>query len=126
MRYALPLALTALMLAIIALASTARAGEYPVSGRWGESNSTDKGAINCSGKRVIAFNGDRRTDSKGGVPAYRNLTVTREGNAYRIVDEFSTGQIRGGRTTSTLRQIDADHLEMKPQGGATLKLQRCQ
>ncbi len=29
-----------------------------------------------------------------------------------------------GRTTYTLRQVDADHIEMQMQG-STLKLQRC-
>ena len=108
-----------------ALAAPAWAASYPVSGRWGESAGAAKGAIDCSGKRVIAFNGDQRTDSKGGVPAYRNLTVTRAGPArWHIVDEFNTGQIRA-RATFTLQQIDADHIEMILQPGGTVKLRRC-
>ena len=108
-----------------ALASPALAQNYPVSGKWGESSSTEKGAIDCSGKRVIGFNGDTRTDSKGGVPAYRNRSVTPSGSGYRVVDVFTTGQISNAHTSYDLKQVDADHLEMTQQGGPTLKLQRC-
>lgn len=101
------------------------AGTYPISGRWGESSDSAKGAIDCNGRRVIGFNGQQRTDSRGGVPAYRNVTVTPSGGGYKVVDEFSNGQVRGGRTSFTLRQIDHDHIEMTPQGGGTIKLQRC-
>jgi hypothetical protein len=114
-----------LMIITLAFTVPAFAQSYPVSGRWGESATSEKGAIDCNGKRVISFDGDQRTDSKGGVPAYRNRSVATAGSGYRIVDEFTTGQIRQGRTTYTLRQVDNDHLEMTQQGGATLKLQRC-
>jgi hypothetical protein len=114
-----------LVLAALALAAPALAQGYPVSGQWGESNSSQKGPIDCSGRRVIGFNGDQRTDSNGGVPAYRNRSVTKVDNSYRVTDEFTTGQISNGRTSYTLRQTDADHLEMTQQGGSTLKLQRC-
>ena len=67
-------------LLIGALAHPAFAGTYPVSGRWGQSASPVKGAIDFSSKRVIAFEGDQRTDSSGGVPAYRNKSVTRIGS----------------------------------------------
>ena len=116
---------TILILATLAFAAPALAQSYPVNGNWGESTSTEKGAIDCSGKRVIGFNGDTRTDSKGGVPAYRNRSVTPSGGGYRVIDVFTTGQISNGRTTYTLKQTDADHLEMTQQGGPTLKLQRC-
>ena len=69
--------LSAMLLA--ALAAPALADTYPVSDRWGQSTSSAKGAIDCSGKRVINFQGDQRTDSKGGVPAYRNKSVTPAG-----------------------------------------------
>ena len=99
---------------------------YPVSGHWGQSSSSANGAIDCAGKRVIAFNGNQRTDSKGGVPAYRNKSVTAESpSSYRVVDEFTTGQISNGSVSYTLRQVDADHIEMQQQQGGTLKLQRC-
>jgi len=115
------------VLALLALSSApALAAMYPVSGRWGQSASADKGAIECTGKRVIAFNGDTRTDSKGGVPAYRNRSVTPSGAArFTIVDEFTTGQISNGHTTFILRQIDPDRIELNFQPGGLLKLQRC-
>ena len=108
-----------------ALAAPALADNYPVSGAWGQSTSSTKGAIDCAGLRVIAFKGNQRTDSKGGVPAYRNKSVTPAGSGYRIVDVFTNGQINNAQTSYTLRLIDADHIEMSGQSG-TLKLQRCE
>lgn len=112
----------------LALASPALADNYPVSGRWGESRTgdPDKGAIDCNGRRVVGFNGNQRTDSKGGVPAYRNISVRPYADGWRIVDEFTTGQINGGRTNVTLRKSGDDRIELALQGGSTLKLQRCQ
>jgi hypothetical protein len=106
------------------LAAPALADNYPVSGKWGQSASSVSGAIDCTGKRVIAFNGNQRTDTAGGVPAYRNRSVTSAGSSFRVIDEFATGQI-SGRTSFTLRKVDADHIELAMQGGTTLKLQRC-
>jgi hypothetical protein len=115
--------LTALLTA--ALAAPAAAQSYPVSGKWGQSAGDKKGAIDCTGKRVIDFNGNQRTDSDGGVPAYRNRSVTDVGSGqYRITDVFSTGQISDGQSSYTLQRIDADHIELQSQSG-TLKLQRC-
>lgn len=111
---------------LLALAAPALAGDYPVSGKWGQSTSSNKGSIDCTGKRVIAFNGDRRTDSKGGVPAYRNRSVTGDGSSrWRVVDEFTTGQISNGAMGYTLVRTDADHIEMIQQKGGTIRLQRC-
>jgi hypothetical protein len=108
------------VLALLALAQT-----YPVQGRWGQSTNSEKGAIDCVGKRVIDFIGNQRTDSNGGVPSYRNRSVTAEGpSSYRIVDEFTTGQISAGHTSYILRKVDPDHIELVMEGGA-LKLQRC-
>ena len=113
-------------LLISALAAPALADSYPVSGAWGQSTSSAKGAIVCAGKRVITFNGNQRTDSKGGVPAYRNKSVTpAEASRYRIVDLFSNGQVRNGSVNYTLRLVDADHIEMNMSPGGMLKLQRC-
>lgn len=115
-----------MIISALLLAGPALAQVYPVVGKWGQSSSTEKGTIDCTGKRVIEFNGDQRTDSNGGVPAYRNQSVTPEGlSTYRIVDEFSTGQISAGHTSYALRKIDADHIEMNMQEGGSLKLQRC-
>jgi len=110
---------------LCALAMPALADNYPVSGSWGQSTSSEKGPIDCSGKRVVTFNGNQRTDSNGGVPAYRNKSVTAAGSNYRVVDVFTNGQINNAQSAYTLRQVDADHIEMSGQGG-TLKLQRCQ
>lgn len=122
MKILLPATLALLALAAPALAETG----YPVNGKWGQSNSTEKGAIDCGNLRVIEFNGETRTDSKGGVPAYRNKSITAEGQSrYRVVDEFTTGQIRNGSTSYKMSQADADHLEMDQQKGGTLKLRRC-
>jgi len=110
----------------MAVCSPALADSYPVSGRWGETSSTAKGPIDCTGKRVIEFAGNQRTDSNGGVPAYRNRSVTRAGSSrYRIVDVFTTGQISDGHTDYTLQQIDADHIEMLLDQGGTVHLRRC-
>lgn len=114
------------VLLLSAIAVSAQAQVYPVQGRWGESTSSEKGAIDCTNsKRVIEFTGDQRTDSNGGVPAYRNQSVAAESSSsYRIVDEFSTGQISAAHTTYVLRKIDSDHIEMIMEGGAA-KFQRC-
>lgn len=110
---------------LCALAMPALADSYPVSGAWGQSASSEKGAIDCAGKRVITFNGNQRTDSNGGVPAYRNKSVTAVGSDYRVVDVFSNGQVNNAQVVFTLRKVDADHIEMTMQSG-TLKLQRCE
>jgi len=109
-----------------ALALPALADTYPVSGRWGQSSSSDKGAIDCTNKRVIAFNGNQRTDTGGGVPAYRNKSVRSAGpSRYRIIDVFSNGQVNNAQVSYTLNLVDDDHIVMNGQTG-TLKLQRCQ
>jgi hypothetical protein len=115
--------LTAMLTA--ALAAPVTAATYPVSGQWGQSASSAKGAIECHGRRVIAFNGDQRTDSAGSIRAFRNRSVTADGpSQYRVVDEFTNGQISDGHTSYTLRQVDADHITLQsPQG--TVTLQRC-
>jgi hypothetical protein len=114
-------------LLISALAAPALADSYPVSGAWGQSTSSAKGAIVCAGKRVITFNGNQRADSKGGVPAFRNKSVSPAGaSRYRIVDLFSNGQVRNGSVNYTLRLVDDDHIEMAMSPGGTLKLQRCE
>jgi hypothetical protein len=113
---------------VTALAAPAQAQTYPVSGKWGESSNSEKGTIDCTNnRRVIEFNDDQRTDSNGGVPAYRNKSVTPAGlSTYRIVDEFSNGQVSAGQSAYTLREIDADRIEMDNIDGSTLRLQRCE
>src|SRR5579885_146553 len=96
-----------LLAALLATASApALAGTYPVNGRFGVVASFTDKAPDCAGKRVIAFNGDQRTDSKGGVPAYRNRTVEAAGaQTWRVVDIFTTGQISNAQAIYTLRQV---------------------
>jgi hypothetical protein len=115
-----------LLTSLLCLAAPAWAGTYPVSGKWGAGSTSAKTPVDCSKLRVIAFNGSQRTDSKGGVPAYRNRSVTPvDGSNFRVVDEFSTGQISAAHVNYTLRKIDADHIELDMQPGGVLKLQRC-
>jgi hypothetical protein len=117
--------LSAVLLSV--LAAPVQAQVYPVQGKWGQSSSTEKGTIDCTdNRRVIEFIGNQRTDSSGGVPFFRNQSVRSEGpSSYRVVDEFSTGQVSSGHTTYALRRIDADHIEINMQDGSSLKLQRC-
>jgi hypothetical protein len=110
----------------LALAGPAVADQYPVSGRWGVSNWTDKGAIDCADLRVIDFFGEQRTDSNGGVPGYRNRWIRREdGGRYRVSDWFTTGQIVNAQMFYELQLVDADRIAMIQQRGGTLRLQRC-
>ena len=119
---------TTILSALLAttLAAPALAQSYPVFGRWGESTSSEKGPIDCTGnRRVIDFSGNQRTDSNGGVPEYRNKSVESVGQSnYRIVDEFSNAQVSAGQSEYTLRKIDSDRIVMN-QSGTALNLQRC-
>jgi hypothetical protein len=116
--------LSALLFA--ALAAPASAASYPVSGQWGQSPAGKQGTVDCAGKRVIAFNGNQRTDTTGGVRAYRNRSVTADGpSQYRVVDEFTNGMISDGHTAYTLRVVDNDHIELRSQQGGNLTFQRC-
>jgi hypothetical protein len=104
----------------------ALAAGYPVQGKWGETAGSENGAIDCARLRVIGFNGEQRTDSKGGMPAYRNVSVSPQDAAtFRIVDEFTNRHVNRGRVSYTLRKIDADRIESRLQVGGTIKLQRC-
>jgi hypothetical protein len=114
-----------LILACLAC-TPALAATYPVAGLWGDVPGAPPGPVDCSGKRVIAFNGDQRTDSGGGVPGYHLKSITPLGaHQWRVVDDFTTGQIRNGTVSYTLRQADADHLDMDLQRGGTLTLRKC-
>jgi len=117
---------TATVIAAGLLAAPAAAATYPVQGKWGESASLDKEPIDCSGRRVIDFRGERRFDSRGGVPDLRAVSVqTRGSGTYRIVEEFRTGQINA-RNQLTLRVMtDPERVELDPQRGPTLKLRKC-
>ena len=114
------------LLACCLFAAPAFANAYPVSGKWGVSTNPKKGPIDCGKLRVISFNGEQRTDTGGGVPAFRNRSVTPDGiNRYRVVDVFTNGMVNNGKVNYALHLIDADHLELNMQKGGLLKLQRC-
>jgi len=115
-----------LLVALTCAATPALADDYPVSGRFGVVPSFTDKAPDCNGKRVIAFSGNQRTDSNGGVPAYRNKSVQADGaQAWRVVDIFTTGQIANANAKYTLRVVGDGKVEMNQQPGGMLKLQRC-
>jgi hypothetical protein len=116
--------ITILLLAC-GLATPAVAITYPVSGRYGVSTEIKPGPIDCTGKRVIRFDPYRRFDTGGGVPDYRAIDLVPQGNrAFRITEEFLTGQINA-QIKYTLRLIDSDRIELVMSPGGTLKLKRC-
>ncbi len=105
-------------------AGAALAQSYPVSGKWTYENPTGEGPARSCGSRYMTFDGQQRFDTGGGVPSYRNISVSQEGDdSYRIVDAFATGQINA-RSSYTLRKIDADHISLQ-MTGATIQLRRC-
>jgi hypothetical protein len=115
---------------LIALAPTwahgAPAGSYPVTGRWTYDHALESGPAKNCGTRKMEFQGARRLDSVGGVPEFRNLSVTPTSpSSYQVVDEFFTVQIRG-RMEFTLRIVDPDHIEIHlTRAGKTFTLRRC-
>jgi hypothetical protein len=119
--------LVLILCAAIALAAPACADVYPVAGQWGVSDWSKTGPIDCQKLRVVEFSGEQRTDSGGGVPAYRNNWIRREGQGhYRLADWFTNGQVHNGQVFYELRMLDADRIEMVLDRGGTLRLQRCQ
>ena len=115
-----------LTIALFAAAAPALADTYPVSGRFGVVPAFTDKPPDCNGKRVIAFNGDTRTDSKGGVPAYRNRSVQANGAAaWKVIDIFTTGQISNAQAVYTLRAVKDGQLEMNMQPGGMIRLQKC-
>jgi hypothetical protein len=114
-----------ILLTATCLATPALAASYPVSGRWGQISDPKPGPADCTNKRVVRFEGERRFDSGGGVPQYRLREVVTQGsNAFRVTEEFATGQIKA-RLAYTLRQVDSDRIELIMSPGGTLKLKRC-
>jgi hypothetical protein len=118
----------ALVLAAIALApcGAVAADSYPVSGRWTYENAEAAGPAADCGKRKMEFRGAQRLDTGGGVPEYRNVSVSRiSATSYQVVDEFFNVQIRG-HTEFSLRLIDQDHIELHlDRAGKTVTLRRC-
>jgi hypothetical protein len=117
--------ITAAIVSLPIIAGFAVAQSYPVSGKWTYEDSGGEGpAANC-GKRYMDFQGERRFDTGGGVPDYRNRSVTGDGDEYRLTDEFNTGQVRA-RVDYNIRRVDNDRIEMKLPQGKSIKLRRCQ
>lgn len=117
--------LAAAIIAWPALVGTAQAqSSYPVSGTWTYENAGGEGPAKDCGRRYMAFQGQQRFDTGGGVPSYRNVSIENVGdNEFRIVDAFVTGQI-SARSNYTLRRIDADHIRLQVSGQSIL-LRRC-
>jgi hypothetical protein len=108
-----------------ALIERAAAAAYPVSGKWAYESSAAR-EDDCRKGPFMEFRGDRRFDTGGNVPDYRNKSISVAGQSrYRMVDEFFTGQIRG-QASYELHRIDPDHLELRLNPRGTLiKLRRC-
>ena len=116
----------AALAAFVLAATPAFADNYPISGRWGVSTSSAPGPVDCAQLRVITFNGNQRTDTGSGVPAYRNRSVRRNGmTEFDVIDVFTTGQISNAHTKYTLKLIDADRVEMNLQPGGRITLRKC-
>jgi hypothetical protein len=109
-----------------ALASPALADTYPVAGSFGASTWTEKGPIDCDGRRVVTFWDHQRWDTGGGVPEFRNYSVTRIGiGHFAIVDQFNNLLIHYARTAYELQIVDDDRIALGFASGGFLKLQRC-
>ncbi len=117
--------LTAAIVSLPIIAGFAVAQSYPVSGKWTYDDSGGEGPAAECGKRYMDFQGERRFDTGGGVPDYRNRSVTGDGEQYQLTDEFNTGQIRA-RVDYNIRRIDNDRIELKLPQGKIIKLRRCQ
>ncbi|HKY88260.1 MAG TPA: hypothetical protein VJL90_15995 [Pseudorhodoplanes sp.] len=120
--------LTCLTTAIVSLpiiAGFAVAQSYPVTGKWTYEDTGGDGPAKECGKRYMDFRGERRFDTGGGVPDYRNRSVTQDGDSYTLVDEFDTGQI-SARLNYNIRRVDNDRIELKLPANKTVKLRRCE
>lgn len=114
----------ATVLALAMLPGAAFAQSYPVSGKWTYENPSGEGRAKECGARHMTFQSPQRFDTGSGVPNYRNVSVEDlGGDAYRIVDAFTTGQI-DARSTYVLRKVDADHITLE-MPGASIPLRRC-
>lgn len=117
--------LTAAIVSLPIMAGFAVAQSYPVSGKWTYEDTGGDGPAPDCGKRYMDFQGNQRFDTGGGVPGYRNRTVTQDGNEYTVQDEFNTGQI-SARLNYNIRRLDNDRIELKLPANKTIKLRRCE
>ena len=117
--------ITAAIVSLPIIAGFAVAQSYPVTGKWTYEDTGGEGPARDCGKRYMDFQGERRFDTGGGVPDYRNRSVSGDGDEYRLSDEFNTGQIRA-RSDYNIRRVDNDRIELKLPYNKTVKLRRCQ
>ena len=117
--------LTGAIVSLPIIAGFAVAQSYPVTGKWSYEDTGGDGPARECGKRYMDFRGERRFDTGGGVPDYRNRSVTRDGDDYRLEDEFNTGQINA-RLNYNIRRVDNDRIELKLPANKTIKLRRCE
>jgi len=117
--------ITAAIVSLPIIAGFAVAQSYPVTGKWTYEDTGGEGPARDCGKRYMDFQGERRFDTGGGVPEYRNRSVSGDGDEYRLSDEFNTGQIRA-RSDYNIRRVDNDRIELKLPYNKTVKLRRCQ
>ena len=117
--------ITAAIVSLPIIAGFAVAQSYPVTGKWTYEDTGGEGPARDCGKRYMDFQGERRFDTGGGVPDYRNRSVSGDGDEYRLSDEFNTGQIRA-RVDYNIRRVDNDRIELKLPYNKTVRLRRCQ
>lgn len=117
--------LTVAIVSLPIIAGYAVAEPYPVSGKWTYEDTGGEGPAPECGKRYMDFQGERRFDTGGGVPDYRNRTITQDGDEYTLTDEFNTGQINA-RVDYNIRRVDNDRIELKLPQNKTVKLRRCE
>jgi hypothetical protein len=117
--------LTVAIVSLPIIAGFAVAQSYPVTGKWTYDDTGGEGPAKECGKRYMDFRGERRFDTGGGVPDYRNRSITQDGDNYSLVDEFNTGQI-SARLNYNIRRVDNDRIELKLPQNKTVKLRRCE
>jgi hypothetical protein len=113
--------------ALLVLALPAFAAEYPVQGVFAVTGQQSERELDCKDSRRIAFRGDQRTDTGGGVSAFHNRSITRvDDHTFDIIDEFSNGLIYNAKAPYRLVIIDRDRLELILwPDGKRLRLRRC-
>jgi hypothetical protein len=120
-----------LVLSSIALAGgaalPAMGDSYPVSGLWTYQNASEKGPAPTCDRPTMEFRGDRRFDSLGGVPDYRNVRIERiDASSFALNDLFLTWPNVRGNVYYSLRLIDEDHIQIDiPRAGKAFLLRRC-
>jgi hypothetical protein len=117
--------ITAAIVSLPIIAGFAVAQSYPVTGKWTYEDTGGEGPARDCGNRYMDFQGERRFDTGGAVPDYRNRSVRGDGDEYRLTDEFNTGQVNA-RVDYNIRRVDNDRIELKLPYNKTVRLRRCQ